>query len=57
LPVHRVVNASGLLTGKHHFETPTTMEKALQKEGVKIKDGIKVLNFDAVLWDPNKELL
>jgi len=57
IPAHRVVNASGLLTGKHHFETPTAMAEALEREGVKIKDGIKVLNFDSVFWDPVKELL
>lgn len=57
VPAHRVVNASGLLTGKHHFETPTAMAEALEKEGIKIKDGIKIVNFDSVFWDPVKELL
>jgi len=57
VPAHRVVNSSGLLTGKHHFETPTAMAEALEKEGIKIKDGIKILNFDSVFWDPCKELL
>ena len=57
LPAHRVVNSQGLLTGKHHFKTPTAMEKALKKEGIKIKDGIKVLDFNSVFWDPSKELL
>ena len=37
VPAHRVVNAQGLLTGKHHFENPTTMAEALEKEGIKIK--------------------
>jgi methylated-DNA-protein-cysteine methyltransferase related protein len=57
IPAHRVVNSQGLLTGKHHFETPTAMAEALEKEGVKIKDGIKIAYFDTVFWDPTKELL
>jgi methylated-DNA-protein-cysteine methyltransferase-like protein len=57
VPAHRVVNSQGLLTGKHHFKTPTAMAEKLEKEGVKIKDGIKILNFNSVFWDPEKELL
>ena len=30
VPAHRVVNRIGLLTGKHHFETPTQMQKLLE---------------------------
>jgi methylated-DNA-protein-cysteine methyltransferase-like protein len=26
IPAHRVVNSAGLLTGKHHFSTPHTMQ-------------------------------
>ena len=55
IPAHRVVNRQGLLTGKHYFKTPTTMQKSLEKEGVKIvKD--KVADFEKRLWDPSKEL-
>ena len=57
IPAHRVVNSQGLLTGKHHFETPTAMAEALEKEGIEIKDGIKIINFDSVFWDPSQELL
>lgn len=57
LPAHRVVNASGLLTGKHHFATPTEMEERLATEGINIKDGIKIIDFNSVFWDPEKELL
>ena len=56
VPAHRVVNSKGLLTGKHHFETPTTMKKLLEKEGVKVKKD-QVQNFQEVFWDPKKELL
>ena len=56
VPAHRVVNSQGLLTGKHHFKTPTAMQKALEKDGVKvIKD--KVVDFQKRLWDPSRELL
>jgi len=55
VPAHRVVNRLGLLTGKHHFATPTAMEDALVKEGVDVKDD-KVINFKELFWDPAKEL-
>lgn len=56
VPAHRVVNHKGLLTGKHHFETPTLMEDLLKAEGVKVvKD--QVQNFEEVFWDPIKELI
>lgn len=55
VPAHRVVNRNGELTGKHHFSTPYLMQELLEKEGIKvIKDAIK--NFDALFWDPMKEL-
>lgn len=55
VPAHRVVNRNGQLTGKHHFETPTTMKKLLEREGVKVKND-KVVDFDRLFWDPAKEL-
>lgn len=55
LPAHRVVNRNGLLTGKHHFATPTTMQNALEKEGVLVKED-KVQNFKTLFWDPEIEL-
>jgi len=55
VPAHRVVNRIGLLTGRHHFSSPTAMQEALEKEGVKIeKDQIQ--NFDKVFWNPEIEL-
>src|ERR1700712_3951199 len=33
VPAHRVVNRNGMLTGKHHFGTPTKMQELLEKEG------------------------
>lgn len=55
VPAHRVLNRQGLLTGKHHFATPTLMQELLDAEGVKVEDD-KVVNFKEVFWDPNKEL-
>ena len=56
IPAHRVVNSQGLLTGKHHFKTPTAMQKALEKEGTKVSKD-KVVDFEKRFWDPAKELL
>ena len=51
VPAHRVVNRNGMLSGKHHFATPTTMEELLAKEGIKVvKDTI--VDFDKKFWDP-----
>ena len=56
VPAHRVVNSQGLLTGKHHFVPPSSMQKKLEKESVKVvKD--KVQNFEKIFWDPAKELI
>ena len=55
VPAHRVVNSSGLLTGKHHFATPTRMAALLRKEGVKVKDD-QVVDFKKKFWDPAVEL-
>ena len=55
VPAHRVVNRIGMLTGKHHFETPTHMQKLLNKEGVKVKYD-QVVDFKKLFWDPSVEL-
>lgn len=55
VPAHRVVNRNGMLTGKNHFATPTTMEDLLNKEQIIVlKDTI--VNFKALFWDPSIEL-
>ena len=55
VPAHRVVNRNGVLSGKHHFETPTLMEERLKKEKVLVKDDI-IVDFKKIFWDPAKEL-
>jgi methylated-DNA-protein-cysteine methyltransferase-like protein len=55
VPAHRVVNRSGMLTGKAHFETPTKMQELLAKEKIKVKNET-VLDFEKLFWDPVIEL-
>lgn len=51
VPAQRVVNRNGMLTGKHHFATPTLMEELLKKDGVTVKEE-KVVDFEKRFWDP-----
>lgn len=55
VPAHRVVNSSGLLTGKGHFPSPTAMEEMLMSEGVKVVDN-QVQDFEKHFWDPVRYL-
>ena len=55
VPAHRVVNRIGMLTGRHHFATPTQMQELLAKEGVRVKDD-QVMDFTQRFWDPATEL-
>jgi methylated-DNA-protein-cysteine methyltransferase related protein len=55
VPAHRVVNRQGLLTGKHHFPTTSTMESRLKREGIIVVDD-KVQKFKDLFWDPSLEL-
>jgi methylated-DNA-protein-cysteine methyltransferase related protein len=55
VPAQRVVNRNGMLSGKHHFPTPTLMEELLKKEKIAVKDD-KVVDFEKLFWDPAVEL-
>jgi methylated-DNA-protein-cysteine methyltransferase-like protein len=55
VPAQRVVNRNGMLTGKHHFATPTTMEALLKKDGVAVKNDT-VVDFKKIFWDPSEAL-
>ncbi len=55
VPAHRVVNRSGLLTGKHHFDARNPMQERLETEGVEIIDN-QIQHFDTLFWDPIIEL-
>ena len=54
VPAHRVVNRNGMLSGKHHFATPSKMQELLEKEGIKVKDDT-IVDFKKLFWDPGKE--
>lgn len=51
VPAHRVVNRNGQLTGKHHFPGPDAMQRALEAEGIEVKEDT-IQNFKTVYWDP-----
>lgn len=55
VPAHRVVNRNGLLTGKHHFGSPTLMQQLLENEGVGVEND-QVKNYKTLFWDPAVEL-
>jgi methylated-DNA-protein-cysteine methyltransferase related protein len=55
VPAQRVVNRNGMLTGKHHFATPTAMEALLKKDGVAVKNDT-VVDFKERFWDPAQAL-
>lgn len=55
VPAQRVVNRNGMLSGKHHFATPTLMEELLNKEGIIVKDET-IVDFKNHFWDPAIEL-
>lgn len=54
LPIHRVVNRSGLLTGKIHYDRPT-MQELLEADGIKVVND-QVEDFQRLFWDPLLEL-
>ena len=55
VPAHRVVNRTGVLSGKHFFGSPTAMQDLLEAEGVQVDDD-RVVDFKTLLWDPAIEL-
>ena len=56
VPAHRVVNSQGILTGKHHFESPDAMQERLEAEGVQVKNN-QIVDFKKHFWNPMEELL
>ena len=55
VPAQRVVNRSGLLSGKHHFGENGRMQALLELEGVRVEND-RVQDFERLFWDPFKEL-
>lgn len=54
IPAHRVVNRNGLLTGRHHFDTPYAMQELLESEGIQVVDE-QIVDFKRVFWDPIRD--
>lgn len=55
VPAHRVVNRTGLLTGKHHFPGTNMMQQLLENEGIVVKNN-QIQDFNLVFWHPNSFL-
>ncbi len=55
VPAHRVLNRNGLLTGRMHFETPDTMQRCLEEEGLTVREH-RLLDFKVHFWDPSAHL-
>lgn len=55
VPVHRVVNRNGMLTGKFHFASATAMQHLLEAEGIEVKHD-QIVNFYSHFWDPQEHL-
>lgn len=51
VPAHRVVNRNGMLSGKHHFSPPGSMQQLLESEGIAVQDDT-VVDFERLFWDP-----
>lgn len=56
IPAHRVVNREGHLSGRLHFEDPGYMRRALEKEGISVRED-KVVDFKKCFWHPAENLL
>ena len=56
VPAHRVVNRNGMLTGKHHFHPPDSMQQQLEQEGIRVVDDV-IVDLDKHFWDPATELM
>jgi methylated-DNA-protein-cysteine methyltransferase-like protein len=55
IPAHRVVNRNGQLTGKRYFGGLNVMQQLLEQEGAIIEND-RIVNFNEMFWDPQKEL-
>ncbi|HEX3935712.1 MAG TPA: MGMT family protein [Puia sp.] len=54
IPMHRIVNGKGELSGRQLFDPPRKMQELLEKEGVVVVND-KVQDFRRVFWDPATE--
>ena len=55
VPAHRVLNRNGMLTGKHHFGSPTMMEQLLENEGIRVEEN-RAVDFEKFFWTPERRM-
>jgi methylated-DNA-protein-cysteine methyltransferase related protein len=51
IPAHRVVNRSGVLSGRLHFPGPEEMAARLRAEGIEVAED-RVTDFQRLFWHP-----
>ena len=56
VPAHRVVNRSGLLTGKHHFDGTNLMQQLLESEGIEVREN-QIVDFEKHFWMPEMKAI
>ena len=52
VPAQRVVNASGMLSGKFHFGPGDEMKNLLEAEGIRVEND-QIRDFIQLFWDPS----
>lgn len=52
VPAQRVVNASGMLSGKFHFGPGDEMKNLLEVEGIRVEND-QIQDFNQLFWDPS----
>ena len=55
IPAHRVVNSSGVLSGKDAFGSDGEMQRLLEDEGIRVEKG-RIKNWKKVFWNPLDEI-
>jgi len=55
VPAHRVVNRTGLLSGKHHFDPQKPMTDLLAAEKIQVIED-RICDFERLFWNPESLL-
>ncbi|WP_029906639.1 MGMT family protein [Prevotella sp. 10(H)] len=55
VPAYRVVNSSGVLSGKESFGSSGEMQQLLEAEGITVVND-KIKNWKKVFWNPLDEI-
>lgn len=55
IPVHRVVNSKGFLSGKESFGNENQMAYLLEEEGVTVEND-SIRDWKTIFWDPLQEI-